>query len=145
MYFPKSSVQSASPWAPSSHQAHTSIVPPGAPHQAAQPGRSDTASGGAQRCGLKGTPRSCPGARAGFPVPAGDLRVRVSAFNPAAWITLFLSAADGGERGAGSTAWGMGAEGSWTPINPEKKKFGRAASRMEGQEGAAGWLECAVR
>lgn len=47
MYFPKSLVQRASPWAPSSHQAHTSTVPPGAPHQAAQPGRSDTAPGGA--------------------------------------------------------------------------------------------------
>lgn len=27
----------------------------------------------------------------------------------------------------------------------KKKKFGRAASRMEGLEGAAGWRECAVR
>lgn len=28
---------------------------------------------------------------------------------------------------------------------PGKKKFGRAASRMEGLEGAAGWRKCAVR
>lgn len=70
--------------------------------------------------------------------------MRVSAFTPAAWITLLFLyrlpfAADGGERRAGRAAWGMGAEGSWTPINPEKKKFGRAASRMEGLEGATGW------
>lgn len=77
--------------------------------------------------------------------------MRVSVFTPAAWITLLLFlyrllfAADGGERRAGRAAWGMGAEGSWTKINPEKKKFGRAASRMEGLEGAAGWRECAVR
>lgn len=150
MHFPKSPVQLASPWAPSSHQAHTITVPPGAPHQAARPGHSDTAPGGSQRCGLQETPALRSGRSRRFPVPAGDRRVRVCAFAPAAWITLlFLSgllfAADGGEHGAGRAAWGMGAEGSWTPINPEKKKFGRATSRVEGQEGAAGWRECAVR
>lgn len=54
--------------------------------------------------------------------------MRVSAFTPAAWITLLFLyrlpfAADGGERRAVRAAWGMGAEGSWTPINPEKKKL----------------------
>lgn len=53
MHFPKSPVQLASPWAPSSHQAHTITVPPGAPHQAARPGHSDTAPGRSQRYGLQ--------------------------------------------------------------------------------------------
>lgn len=61
------------------------------------------------------------------------------------FLYRLLFAADGGERRAGRAAWGMGVEGSWTPINPEKKKFGRAASRLEGLEGVASWRECAVR
>lgn len=69
--------------------------------------------------------------------------MRVSAFAPAAWITLlFLSglllAADGGEHGAGGAAWGMGAEGSWTPINPEKKKVWQGHKSGGGAGGGGG-------
>lgn len=76
-----------------------------------------------------GHPCFGPGATRLFPVPAGDRWLRVSVFTPASWITLLLFlyrllfAADGGERRAGRAAWGMGAEGSWTPINPEKKSL----------------------
>lgn len=97
---------------------------------------------------LGGHPRSGPGAHASFrylqeiagcgclhsppPPPHTPL---------GAWIALLffcrlLLAADSGEqRRAGRTAWGMGAEGSWTAVNPEKKKKSLAGPQV----GWRGW------
>lgn len=71
--------------------------------------------------------------------------MRVSAITPAAWITLLflyrlLFAAESGERRAGRAAWGMGAEGSWTPINPEKKKKVWQGRKSDGGAGGGGGL-----
>lgn len=142
MHFPKSPVQRASPWAPSSHQAHT-ITVPRVPRT--RPRSLDTVTpGGAQRCRLQETLALRSRRSRRFPVPGRDRPVRVSAFAPAAWITLlFLSrllfAADGGERGVGGgPPWGMGAEGSWTPINPEKKKVWQGHKSGGGAGGVDG-------
>lgn len=95
-------------------------------------------------------PRSGPGARAGFRYPreiagCGCLRsppppgLHYYFYPGCCWLRMVVSTGLVGLPGG----WGRREVGHQS--TRKKKKFGRATSRVEGQEGAAGWRECAVR
>lgn len=66
MYFPKSPVQRASPWAPSSHQAHTSTVPPVPRTRPRSLDAETPRRAGRSGEDSRGHPLSGPGALTGF-------------------------------------------------------------------------------